>query len=62
MRIDMWHGDKFIPGKYYADYYFYPNNSFGYCYRGNIFDDMGKAIGDYACNNSVEIKKAFKLD
>lgn len=62
MKIDMWHGDEFVKGKYRANFYFYPNNSFGYCYRGNIFDDTGKVIGDYACNDSVEIAEVFKLD
>lgn len=59
MKIDMWHGDKFIPGKYRATYYFYPHGSFGYAYQGNIFDDSGVPIGDFACNDSVEIEKAF---
>lgn len=62
MKIDMWYGDEFVVGKYRADYYFYPHGSFGYAYRGNIFNDTGKPIGDYACNDSVEIGKNFRID
>ena len=62
MKIDMWHGDKFIPGKYRADASFYPHGSFGYCYRGNIYNEAGKVIGDYASNDSVEIDNASIID
>lgn len=62
MKIDMWYGDDFVKGKYRADASFYPHGSFGYCYRGNIYDDGGKPIGDYASNDSVEIEKAFIID
>lgn len=62
MKIDMWYDDKFVPGKYHADAWFHPHGSFGYAYRGNIFDDTGKIVGDYACNDSVEIGKLFIID
>lgn len=61
-KIDYWYGHKHEPQKYYADAQFYPHSSFGYCYRGNIYDETGKAIGDYATNNSVWIEKNFKIE
>lgn len=62
IKIDMWHGDKFEPGKFRADAVFYPHGSFGYCYRGNIYNDAGEIIGDYAANDSTVIQEHFVID
>lgn len=59
MIIDMWYGDPFAPGKYYAIMSFYPHRSFGYAYRGNIFSEEGKIIGDFATNDSSDFFKNF---
>ena len=58
-KIDMWHGDKFVPQKFHADASFYPHKSFGFVYRGNIYDDAGNMIGDYSTNDSVWIEDNF---
>lgn len=54
INIDMWYNNK--PSE--ADEIsitFYDND----CeYRGNICKN-GKAIGDYSCNNSIELEKYF---
>jgi len=60
--VDMWYGDEFEPKKYYADSYFYPHGSSGWCYRGNIYNDLGETIGDYATNDSVWIESNFKIE
>ena len=53
MYIDLWYKDEHIA---FADCFFYPNS----CeYRGNLYNENGKAIGDYASKNSVEIEKRF---
>lgn len=57
--IDMWYGDKFEPKKYAADDSFYGNDGE---YRGNIYDNTGKPIGDYRSDNSVLIEKNFLID
>jgi len=57
--IDMWYGNRFVPKKYFADASFYPHGSFGYAYRGNIFDKNGKIIGDYGANDGNWIKEKF---
>ena len=54
MNIDMWYGDKHTDADK-IDITFYPNEG---KYRGNIYKD-GKAIGDYVCNDSVELEKKF---
>ena len=62
IKIDMWDGKKFIPKKYYADAYFYSHGSFGYCYRGNIYDYKGKIIGDYGVDESSVIEDNFIIE
>ena len=59
LNIDMWYGDKFEPMKYGADAYF---SDMDCVYRGNIYDDNGKIIGDYSADDSVAIEKNFKID
>lgn len=60
--IDYWSGEKHERKKYVADVSFYPHGSFGYCYRGNIYNNRGDAIGDYATNEFAEIKKNFIIE
>lgn len=59
LTIDMWYGDKFVPRKYGADASFYGNDGE---YRGNIYNESGKIIGDYTSDNSVLIEKNFLID
>lgn len=54
INIDMWYGDKPTEAEK-IDITFYPNDGE---YRGNIYKN-GKAIGDYSCNDSVELEKTF---
>lgn len=58
LTIDMWYGDKFVPRKYGADASVYGNGE----YRGNIYDNSGKIIGDYTSDNSVLIEDNFLID
>lgn len=60
--IDMWYKDKFEPKKYRVDACFYPQGSFGYQYRGNIYNEDGKVIGDYATDDSCLISENFIVD
>ena len=59
IKIDMWYGDKFAAKKYRADAAFYPHGSFGYPYRGNIYNDKEKCIGDFAAMDSDIIEQNF---
>lgn len=54
--IDMWYGDAFDPSKHTVDAFFSDADCM---YRGNIYDENGKAIGDYASSDSVAIAKRF---
>lgn len=54
LNIDMWYNNKSSEADK-IDVTFYPNDG---KYRGNIYKD-GKAIGDYSCNDSVELEKYF---
>ena len=54
IEIDMWYGDRLKEADY-IDVTFYPN---GAEYRGNMYRD-GKIIGDYVCNDSVELENTF---
>lgn len=62
VQVDMWGKHRFKPRKYRADASFYPHGSFGYCYRGNIYDEDGNTIGDYAANDSVSIEENFLIE
>ena len=53
MKIDLWYKNEKIV---FADCFFYPNSGE---YRGNLYNESGKAIGDYSSKNSVEIEKRF---
>lgn len=55
ISIDMWYGNKPTEADK-INITFYPNEGE---YRGNIYKD-GKIIGDYACNDSIELEKAFE--
>lgn len=50
----MWYGDKHTEADK-IDIVHYPNDG---QYRGNIYKD-GKMIGDYSCNDSLELEKTF---
>lgn len=55
MITDMWYNNQPSEADK-IDIFFYDND----CeYRGNIYKD-GKAIGDYTCNDSIELEKIFK--
>lgn len=54
IKIDMWYKDNYIEADK-IDITFYPNNGE---YRGNIYKN-GKIIGDYVCNDSIELEKTF---
>lgn len=55
VKIDMWYGDNYKEADK-IDVTFYPN---GCEYRGNIYKNE-KIIGDYSCNDSVELQNKFK--
>lgn len=54
INIDMWYGDNYKKADK-IDITFYPNDGE---YRGNIYKDE-KCIGDYVCNDSIELEKTF---
>lgn len=54
INIDMWYGDDHKQADK-IDITFYPNDGE---YRGNIYKN-GKMIGDYVCNDSIELEKSF---
>ena len=54
ISIDMWYGDKHTEADK-IDASFYPNDGE---YKGNIYKN-GKIIGDYSCNDSVELENTF---
>ena len=56
--VDMWYGDKFVPKKFGADAFVSGSGE----YHGNIYDETGKAIGDYRSDNSVLVEKNFLID
>ena len=55
INIDMWYNDDYKKANK-IDITFYPNNSE---YRGNIYID-NKIVGDYVCDNSIELEHKFK--
>jgi len=61
-EVNMQKGFKFVPKEYHADATFYPHGCFGYCYRGNIYNDSGLLIGDYGTNDSVWIENNFQIE
>lgn len=54
IKIDMWYGDSHREADK-IDIAFYPNDGE---YRGNIYKSE-KMIGDYSCNDSLKLEKAF---
>ncbi len=54
INIDMWYGNSHKEADK-IDVTFYPGDEE---YRGNVYKD-GKIIGDYACNDSVELENTF---
>ena len=53
MIIDLWYKGEHIA---YANATFYPNEGI---YRGNLFNENGKIIGDYSEADSTQIEKRF---
>lgn len=56
--VDMWYGDEFVSKKYYADCFF---SDLDFQYRGNIYDETGKIIGDYATNKASWVQEKFNI-
>lgn len=54
IKIDMWYGDSHKQADKIT-VFFYPNDGE---YRGNIYIN-GKIVGDYICNDSVELENSF---
>lgn len=54
IKIDMWNNDNYKEADK-IDMFFYPNDGE---YRGNIYKN-NKCIGDYVCNDSIELEKSF---
>ena len=54
INIDMWYGDNYKDADR-IDICFYPCDG---KYRGNIYKDR-KCIGDYTCDDSVELETTF---
>lgn len=54
IKIDMWYKNEPKEADR-IDVFFYPNDG---GYRGNIYKDR-KIIGDYVCNDSLELEKTF---
>ena len=52
IRIDMWYENSYTEADK-IDITFYDGE-----YRGNIYKS-GKIIGDYVCNDSIELEKTF---
>ena len=55
MIIELWQGEseEEIAG---ANSFFYPNSG---VYRGNLFNEDGRMIGDFTSTGSVEIEDRF---
>lgn len=59
MEIDLWYKDEYSWDDITSiTCSFYPHQSFGYSYRGNIYHNS-KPIGDYATNDSCLIEETF---
>lgn len=54
INIDMWYDHDYKEADK-IDIFFYPNEG---KYRGNIYKKE-KFIGDYVCNDSIELENAF---
>ena len=54
--IDMWYDYPLDFNKCRIDVFFSDADCM---YRGNIYDENGKAIGDYATHDSVALEKRF---
>lgn len=53
LKIDKWYKTEKVAK---IDCFFYPNSGL---YRGNLYNEKGKIIGDYFGNDSTEIEKRF---
>ena len=57
--IDMWYGDKFDQQRHRIDVFF---SDIDCEYRGNIYDENGRIIGDYSTTDSVMLQKKFGVE
>ena len=57
-KVDMWYNHPFIKKVYFADAFF---SDCDCVYRGNIYDENGKVVGDYTTTDSVWIENSFKV-
>lgn len=57
-RVDMWYGNPFMGKKYAADAFFSDTDC---VYRGNIYDENGRMIGDYESSDSTWIEQRFNI-
>ena len=58
MHINMWYGHKFEKGKYGANANF---NDLAGTYYGLIYNEKGKIIGDFTCDDSTTISEYFNI-
>lgn len=58
-QIDMWYGDVFDPKKHTIDCFF---SDCDCVYRGNIYNENGKVIGDYQSPDSCWIQRFFNIN
>ena len=57
-RVDLWYGHPDLSGVYGADAFWSDTDCI---YRGNIYDERGRAIGDYESPDSAWISKKFRI-
>lgn len=56
--LDMWYGDTFDPEKHHVDVFFSDTDC---VYRGNIYDETGRAVGDFRGIDSVALARFFHI-
>lgn len=56
LKIDLWYNDNISDISYIGNITF---NDIDCNYRGHVFTEKGRLIGDFTCNDSVELEKRF---
>ena len=56
LKIDLWYNNNVSDINYIGNINF---NDMDCNYRGHIFAENGRLIGDFCCDNSVELEKRF---
>ena len=56
--LDMWYGDGFDPEKHHVNVFFSDTDC---VYRGNIYDETGRAVGDFWGIDSVALARFFHI-